>query len=117
MMEQKMIPEYEYLGLGFPMKLKNVVCFKIHEQWHPKIDVEKVAEDAFHHLLEKASTSSLTGNEIEFIRTYLNLSKKAFAEKLNVTQTTLSRWEKAGNQVPKTKKSYRPLIQELATFA
>ncbi|EDN72296.1 conserved hypothetical protein [Beggiatoa sp. SS] len=103
-MALKMRPEYEYLGLGFPMTLKNVVCFNIYEQWHPKIDVEK------------ASTSPLTGNEIEFIRTYLNLSKKAFAEKLNVAQTTLSRWEKAGNQVPKTKKSYRPLIQELATF-
>ncbi len=110
------MPEYEYLGLGFPMKLKNVVCFKIHEQWHPKIDVEKVADDAFHHLLEKTSTSPLTGNEIEFIRTYLNLSKKAFAEKLNVAQTTLSRWEKAGNQVPKTKKSYHPPHSRISHF-
>jgi DNA-binding transcriptional regulator YiaG len=117
MMEQKMIPEYEYLGLGFPIKLKNVICLKIHEQWHPKIDVEKVADDAFHHLIEKASTSPLTGNEIEFIRTYLNLSKKAFGEKFNVAHTTISRWEKAGNQVPKTKKNYQSLFQELAAFA
>jgi hypothetical protein len=28
-MEQKMIPEYEYLGLGFPIMLKNVVCLKM----------------------------------------------------------------------------------------
>ena len=116
-MEQKIIPEYEYLGLGFLIVLKNVVCFKIHEQWYPKIDVKKVADIAFHDLIEKASTSPLTGNEIEFIRTYLNLSKKAFAEKLNVAHTTISRWEKAGNQVPKTRKSYQPLIQELAAFA
>jgi len=70
-----MIPEYEYRGLGFPILLKNVVCLKIHEQWPPKIDVEKVADDAFHHLIEKTSLLLLTGNEIEFIRTYLNLSK------------------------------------------
>ncbi|EDN69689.1 conserved hypothetical protein [Beggiatoa sp. PS] len=116
-MEQKIISEYEYLGLGFPMRLKNVVCLKIHEQWHPKINVETVAEDAFYHLIEKASSLPLTGNEIEFIRTYLNLSKKAFGEKLHVAHTTISRWEKVGNQVPKTKKNYQPFIQELATFA
>ena len=116
-MEPKIIPEYEYFGLGFLIVLKNVVCLKIYEQWHPKIEVEKVADIAFHDLIEKASTSPLTGNEIEFIRTYLNLSKKAFAEKLNVAQTTISRWESAGNQIPKTKKSYQPFIQELAAFA
>jgi DNA-binding transcriptional regulator YiaG len=115
-MEQKIIPEYEYLGLGFPIKLKNVVCLKINEQWHPKIDVEKVANDAFHHLFEKITTSPLTGNEIEFIRTYLNLSKKAFGEKLNVAHTTISRWEKAGNQIPKIKKNDQPLFQKLAIF-
>ena len=114
-MEPKVIPEYEYLGLGLPMKLKNVACLKIHEQWHPKIDVQKVADDTFHHLIEKASTSPLTGNEIEFIRTYLNLSKKAFGEKLNVAHTTVSRWEQVGSKVPKTKKNYHSLIRELAT--
>lgn len=69
-MEQKIIPEYEYLGLGFPILLKDVVLLKIHDQWHPKIDVEKVADKAFHSLIEKASTLPLTDNEIEFIRTF-----------------------------------------------
>ena len=74
-MEQKIIPEYEYLGLGFPILLKDVVFLKIHEQWHPKIDVEKVADEAFHDLIEKSSTLPLTRNEMKFIRTYLDINQ------------------------------------------
>ncbi|MFK5970978.1 MAG: hypothetical protein QM487_12795 [Candidatus Marithrix sp.] len=107
-MEQKIIVKYEYLGLGFLVILKNVVCLKIQECWYPKIDVEKVAKESFNSLIEK-SFSSLTGNELEFIRTYLNLTKSEFAKKLNVTCTTISRWEKTGSKVPKTKKiTYLP---------
>ena len=105
-MEQKIIVKYEYLGLGFLVILKNVVCLKIQEHWYPKIDVEKVAKEAFCNLIKKSSSSSLTGNELEFIRTYLNLTKSEFAKKLNVTCTTISRWEKTGDKVPKTKKNY-----------
>ena len=114
-MENKIVSEYEYQGLGFPIILKNVEFLKIHEQWHPKINVEKVAEEAFYSLIKKSTVSPLTGNEIEFIRVYLNMNKKEFGDKLNVDRTTISRWEKSGDKATITGKNDRQAILE--TFA
>ena len=79
-METKIVSEYEYLGLGFSIILKDVVFLKIREQWHPKINVEKVAEDAFHSLNQKANSSRLTENESKFIQFYSNSKKEAAFE-------------------------------------
>jgi DNA-binding transcriptional regulator YiaG len=112
-MEKKVVPEYEYMGLGLPITLTNIEFLKIHGQWYPKINVDKVANETFHVLLEKGAISFLTGKELEFIRIYLNMTKQAFGKKLNVAHTTILRWEKLANKVPKTRKDHRAAIQEL----
>ncbi len=116
-MEKKVVPEYEYLGLGFPITLTNIEFLKIHGQWYPKINVDKVANEAFHALLEKAAIEFITGKEIEFIRIYLNMTKQAFGKRINVAHTTILRWEKVANKVPKTRKDHRLAFQELKNVA
>ncbi len=111
------MPKYEYLGIGFPITLKDVEFVQIRGNWHPKINVQKVAGEAFHRFLKKAPKSPLTGNEIKFIRVYLNMSKQALGKRLNVAHTTVLRWERAGDKLPKTRKNYSRALQKLETLA
>jgi len=113
-MQKKWVSEYKYWGLGFPILLKDIEFLKIEGQWQPQIDVEKIAHDAFHNIIKKAMESPLTGKEIEFLRTHLKMTKKEFAEQLNVGRKTIARWEQAGNQPPKMIKNYGPMIQKLS---
>ena len=116
-METKTVPKYEYLGLGFPITLKGVELVNIQGHWHPKINVKNVAYEACRKFIKKASaTSPLTGDEIKFIRVSLNMSKQAFGKKFNVAHTTVMRWERAGDKVPKTRKDYSRDILKLETF-
>jgi DNA-binding transcriptional regulator YiaG len=108
-----MVKEYEYHGLGLPVKLKQVELVKIRGDWYPKIDIEQVAVELFEHLLQKAQTTPLTGEEIEFIRIHLDLSQTQFSQVLNIARTTLVRWEQAGSKVPKTRKPYQTVLQKL----
>lgn len=112
-METQIVNNYEYQGLGVPVKLKQVKLVNIRGDWYPKIDVEQVAAELFESLLKKARTTPLTGEEIEFIRIHLNLSQTQFSQTLEIARATLARWEKAGAQVPKTRKNYQTVLQRL----
>lgn len=92
---EKIVKDFVYEGLGFPVVLESVVLFKIRGEWLPKIDVEAVSEAIFKFLPSKPA--KLTGNEIKFIRTYLRKSKPAFAEIFRLSHTAVTKWETAGN--------------------
>ena len=91
--KEKRVKELIYEGLGFPVPLKDVTLRHIDGEWHPKIDVEKVAREALEKLPLKSSP--LTGDEIHFIRTYLGKNKSSFAEIFNLSHTAISKWENA----------------------
>jgi len=112
-MQKKFVSEYKYWGLGFPILLKDIEFLQIEGQWQLQIDVKEIANDAFHNIIKKATESSLTGKEIEFLRMHLKMTKKEFAEKLNVHRKTIARWEKAGHKPPKMVKNYDSVIQSL----
>lgn len=82
---------YVYNGLGFPIILEEVTFRSIRGEWLLKIDVEKVADAIIKVLPEKPT--GLTGSEIRFARTYLKLSKRKLAERLNVSHTAVNKWE------------------------
>lgn len=116
-MEKKTVPNYEYCGLDLPITLPEVESVKIHGHWYPKINVKKVAYETCRKLIKKASPASpLTGNEIRFIRISLNMSKPTFGQQFNVAHTTVMRWERFGDQVPKTRKDYSPDIHKLESL-
>lgn len=93
--KEKLVKIYEYNGLGFPVLLENVHFNYIRGEWLPRIDVEKVATEVFKLLPTKPA--KLTGNEIKFIRVYLDKSKPAFGEIFKLSHTAVTKWEKAEN--------------------
>ncbi len=84
---------YAYNGLGFPIILEEATLKKVRNEWLLKIDVLKLAEAVFKVLPSKPT--GLTGDEIRFMRTHLDLSKRKFAEHLNVSHTAVNKWEQS----------------------
>jgi len=67
-MERKICEQFLYQGLGFPIHLLNVPMIKTRGKWTPDIDYNKLQKAILNALVKKQS--SLTGNEIRFIRKY-----------------------------------------------
>lgn len=84
---------YIYNGFGFPIILETAEFRKVRGQWLLKVDVKKLAELVIKILPEKPT--GLTGAEIRFARTYLDLSKRKLAEHLNVSHTAVNKWEQS----------------------
>lgn len=97
-MKTKKMKTYIYEGLGFPIELKNVKMLQISNEWHPKINVRKVANATIKALVSQKER--FTGNQIKFIRQYFSMSLRDFAsDVVNESHTAVSKWEKCGNEV------------------
>ena len=96
-METKIVKEYKYTDLGFDIILKDIVLYKIGREWLPKIDIEKLSKRIFTLLTYRAA--SFSGNELSFIRTYLQMSKSEFGRELKVSHTAVAKWEKSGKKI------------------
>lgn len=96
-METKIAKEYKYSDLGIDIILKDVVLYKIGREWAPKIDIEKLSKKVFTLLTYRAA--SFSGNELLFIRTYLQMSKSEFGRELSVSHTAVAKWEKSGKKI------------------
>ncbi len=97
-MKTKLRKEYDYEGLGFPIRLCNVEMVKIQNEWHPKIDIRKVADLAIKKLV--VQKDRFTGNQVRFIRKYFSMSLRDFAETVvRESHTAVAKWEKSGNEI------------------
>lgn len=90
-MINKIVKKYSYHGLGFPIELHNVEMVKFENEYHPKIDVKAVADNAIHSLV--LQKTRLTGNQIKFIRTYFAMSLREFAKVVNESHMAIKKWE------------------------
>lgn len=90
-MNKKIQKKYVYKGLGFPIELYNVEMLLVNDEYHPKIDVKKVANLAIKSLVSQSTR--LTGNQIKFIRTYLSMSLRDFSKVVNESHTAIKKWE------------------------
>lgn len=69
----KIVKNYTYHGLGFPVQLENVeMCF-MYNDWHPLIDVQKVADDVIRKLATQEE--KLSDEQIRFIRSYFSIKQ------------------------------------------
>ncbi len=91
MTDTKTKKNYIYNGLGFPIILEEATFRKIRGEWILKLDVKKLADVVFRVLPHKLT--GLTGAEIRFARTHLDMSKRKLAEHLNVSHTAVNKWE------------------------
>lgn len=97
-MKTKQVKNYVYTGLGFPISLQNVTMVMIDNEWHPKINVDAVADKTIKELAFRQQR--LTGNQIKFIRTYLSMTLRTFAKNVvHESHTAVNKWEKFGDAI------------------
>lgn len=94
-MNKKIVKNYTYTGLGFPVELHNVEMIEIEGEFQPKIDVRKVATAAMKSLISQKER--LTGNQIKFIRTYFSMTLREFAKVVNESHMAVKKWEDFGD--------------------
>ena len=97
-MQIKTVSLFLYEGLGFPIELEGVEMILFNNEWLPKIDVHKVADEAIKRLAIQGSR--LTGNQVKFIRTYFSMSLREFSEVVvHESHTAVSKWENKADDV------------------
>jgi DNA-binding transcriptional regulator YiaG len=80
-----------YEGLGFPVKLVNVPMKKVYGEWIMDIDLEKLQLAALDALLHKPFL--LNGNELRFIRKFLEMTTTEFGKLFGVSHVAVLKWE------------------------
>ena len=96
-MKEKILNEYVYDGLGFPITLLHVPMVEVMGVWAPKIDYNKLQKIMF--LLLAHKPIPLTGNEMRFVRQYSEMSMEKFGQIFGVSHAAVSKWEKRGNEL------------------
>jgi DNA-binding transcriptional regulator YiaG len=86
-MKTKIVKHYVYEGLGFPVELGNVEMVYLDNDWHPRVDVQKVADDVVKQLA--IQETRLTGTQVKFIRSYFSMALREFGE-------AVKKWEQKG---------------------
>lgn len=111
-MEKKNIDCFVYEGFGFPVHLTNVPMIKTRNEWTPDIDYNKLQKNVLLDLAKK--NTSLTGNEIKFIRKYFKKTLDAFGQEFGVSHAAVIDWENEENKPikinPATEKCIRMFI-------
>ncbi|NGX60637.1 MAG: hypothetical protein K940chlam9_00103 [Chlamydiae bacterium] len=87
-----------YEGLGFPVKLINVPIRK--EMGEEVLDIDKLLTTVLRFLIFKPNP--LTGNQLKFIRKFLEMTTSDFAQAFGVTHPTVLRWEKGTKAINPT---------------
>ena len=95
-MKTKIVKNYLYEGLGFPVELESAEIKYIDGEWYPIIDVKTVADDVIEKLANQEAR--LTGDQVKFIRSYYSMPLREFGEKVvHESHMAVSKWEKRAN--------------------
>ena len=98
-MKRKKIKKFIYEGLGFPVVLKNVPVIKMQGKEVLDINFNTLQKAVLLILCRKDTT--LTGNEIKFIRKYFEMTLTEFGMKFGYSHAAVLKWEKYGNDFAK----------------
>lgn len=90
-MKPKVQKNLIFESLGFPIVLTNVPMVEIRGELVPDISYNKLQKAVLLHLCYKKTP--LTGNEIKFIRKYLELTTKEFGYIFGYTHSAVLKWE------------------------
>ena len=82
-----------FYGLGFPIKLINVPMKKACGEWVIDINMNKLMLVVLEALIHKPI--ALTGDELGFIRSYLEMTTTAFGKTFGVSHVAILKWESA----------------------
>lgn len=87
------IKNYQWNGFGFPVVFSELPAVKIRGEVIPDVDLSKFAKPIILIICTKQLVP-LSGNQVKFIRNYLNMSLREFAKFMDVTHQSVMRWEK-----------------------
>lgn len=98
-MKKKIAAQFEYDGLGFPVMLMNFPLIEVRGIQVPDIDYNILQRNVLLALCQKSFP--FTGNEVRFIRQYLQMTYVEFANRFGVTHASVIHWEKSKNSYAK----------------
>lgn len=98
-MKKKSVAKFEYDGLGFPIILLNFPLANVRGIQVPDIDYNQLQRNVLLAICRKPLP--LTGNEIRFIRQYMQMTYSEFAHSFGVTHASVIHWEKSKNMFAK----------------
>lgn len=84
-------------GLGFPIKLIDVPMKKACGEWCIDIDMNKLMIVVLEALAHKPIP--LTGDELSFIRSYLQMTMTEFGKTFGVSHVAVLKWESGENKI------------------
>jgi len=84
-------------GLGFPIKLINAPMKKEFGDWYIDINMNTLMLVVLEALAHKPIT--LTGDELSFIRSYLEMSSTQFGKTFGVRPVAVLEWESGENKI------------------
>lgn len=88
---------FVFEGFGVPIKLINVPMKKIFGEWCIDINMNKLMEVTLGALIHKPI--ALTGDELRFIRSYLDMTTTEFGKLFCVSHVAVLKWEKEETKV------------------
>jgi len=86
-----------YKGLGIPVKLINVPMKKAAGKWCIDIDMNKLMLVVLQEIIHKPV--ALRGDELRYIRTYLEMTTTEFGKIFGVSHVAVLKWESEQNRV------------------
>ena len=98
-------------SFGFRVKVLNAPMVKARGAWTLNVNRDFLQDLVLRALTRKATR--LTGNEIRFVRQSASLTQAKFAEKFDVSNVAVHKWEQEGDLSPNIK---WPLEREIRLF-
>ena len=95
-METKVENQYVDYRFGFPVVLQDVPMKKFRGEWVPDINANEFRLTMLAALIQKPAP--LTGNELRFIRLWMEMTLQDFADECGVTHPSVLNWESVDNQ-------------------
>ncbi len=96
-MKDRKIKTFIFEDLGFPIKLINVPMKKEFGEWYIDINMNKLMLVVLDALVHKPIP--LTGDELSFIRSYLQMTSTEFGRAFGVTHAAVLKWESGENRL------------------
>lgn len=88
---------FTFKGLGVPVKLINAPIIKLVGEWCIDIEMNKLMLLVLKEIIHKRV--SLNGDELRYIRTYLEMTTTEFRKAFGVSHVAVLKWESEQNRM------------------
>lgn len=97
MTTEKKTETFVFEGLGFPIVLVDAPWKKVFGEWALNVDMKQLQTLVLEFLIQKPTP--LTGDELRFIRKFLEMSTATFGKLFGVSHVAVVKWEADKSQI------------------